>query len=352
MNWKTQSDQPEHAASDWPTNPKDVANDEYLLAFVLTGDATETLPARICGVQVSPGRAVEDDRPYLEACMKSGVPEAWFNPGFNSLTVRVKASDRGAAVRAGWEHVRPGSRYLSTYIRPPRPGFDLQQQRVIAPTGWVMVSHQQAMTLVSYHTWILMTIAISGQPGQIEERYNKELFVRLADLSNRFWIMTKSIEDKIRVERSVTWYGRSLSAGDYATTLLTGWMATVPIVIAARDPSGAMLDRLQAIAERHEYPVDRTFLDALRDARNEIAHEASMANADPLAVDAAQVSGFLHPLRMLFLMSLLFVLESEPTGGPILDKWATVREYKPSVLINDDTAPFWYPVPEIFGTCE
>lgn len=95
--------------------------------------------------------------------------------------------------------------------------------------------------------------------------------------------------------------------------------------------------------------VDRHFLEQLRDARNEIAHEASTANADPLAVDAAQLGPYLQPLRVLFMMALLFVLEFEPLDEPITEKWAGVAGYVPSIKVDESSLPVWHVVPEVFG---
>jgi hypothetical protein len=349
MDWRVGD---EATGMDWPAERPRIVADDFLLAFVLTGDSDERLPSHVCGVQVSVGHAVEEDREYLDSCTHSRTPQSWFTPGFNALTVRVTAPDRSEAVRQGWQAIRAGARFLSTYIRPPRPGLDLQQQRIIEPTGWVMVSNQGAMRLVSYYTWALMTISFANQVGDPEARYNQELFARLSAASNQFWTSNRRPEDRIRIERAVTWYGRSLTVGDYATTLLHGWMATVPLVIGANEPSGLMLDRLQALAERHGYGLERRFYEDLRRARNEVAHEASMANADPLAVDTAQISHFLHPLRLLFLMALLFALEAEPPDGPLLDKWKTISGYRPTVVVDDNSAPFWHAVPEILGICD
>lgn len=146
MNWRVES--PIAAPTDWPADPADLDHAAFLLAFVLTGDSSEHLPHHICGVQISSGRAVENDREYLAACMKSETPKSWFSPGFNALTVSLNDTDPSSAVRAGWNTVRPAGRFLSTYIRPPRPGLDLERQRIIEPTGWVLVSHHRTMALV------------------------------------------------------------------------------------------------------------------------------------------------------------------------------------------------------------
>jgi len=323
--------------------------DEFAVVFILNGDVTDRLGERVCGVELSTVKMVEADRPYVVSQVGAGVLEQWFDPGVFGLSVRVHAGDRQSAVRAAWELVRPAASFLGTYIRPPREGLDLQRSRLISPSSWVMLIHHDGWELASYNTWLLMTIAIGEDPGKVENQYNAQLFRRLVDASNAYWSQDTSGEDRLRIERSTTWYGRSISAGDYATMLLHGWMSIVPIVIGRKEHSDLMLERLSKIAARHGQALDDGFLKGLRAARNEIAHEASMANSDPLAVDAAQISHFLHPLRLLYVMCLLFVLEAPPINRPILEKWDDVDSYEPTEKIDDSSMPVWFAVPEIFG---
>ena len=323
---------------------------QYMVGFLLTSDQAELVPDRICNTQISPVRFTDADRPHLEEEVGSRLSPSWFDPGLFALTRVVEASDKAGATRTAWLEVRSAASFLGTYIRQPRQGLDLQRQRLVEPNGWVFIFNQGHWELATYHTWILMTIAIAQDAGGAEKRFDEGLFKRLADASNKFWALNDRQEDRLRIERSTTWYGRSITATDYATMLIEGWMAIVPLVIQRRDNSGVMLDRLVALSKRHKRDIDRPFLEQLRDARNEIAHEASMANADPLAVDAAQLGPYLQPLRVLFMMALLFVLEFEPIDRPVIENWAYLSAYEPSEVVDEDSLPTWHVVPDVFGS--
>lgn len=322
---------------------------QYLIGFLLSSDQSELIPDRICGTEISRVRFTDDDRPYVEKALASQPSQSWFDPGLYSLTVVVEADDKTSATRSAWLQARPAASFLGTYIRHPRQGLDLQRERLVEPNGWVFIFNNGRWELATYHTWLLMSIALAHEAGVSEKRFDHGLFQRLAEASNRFWSENARQEDRLRVERGTTWYGRSVSETDYASMLIKGWMAIVPLALERRDNSGLMLDRLVALAKRHELDIDRGFLEQLRSARNEIAHEASMANADPLAVDAAQLGPYLQPLRVLFIMSLLFVLEFEPLGRPVMEKWVDLGAYAPSIRVDESSLPVWHVVPEVFG---
>jgi len=335
-----------------PRTPDELAAlmpNQYLVGFLLTGDQSELLPERACGVEVGRVQFTEQDRDYLEAAVGSALSPSWFDPGLYGITILVEAPSKADATRIAWLEARPAGSFLGTYIRQPRPGLDLQRQRLVEPNGWVFIFNSGGWELATYHTWLLMTIALAKDVGVAETTFDKVLFQRLAAASDLFWQKNSREDDRLRIERATTWYGRSVSETDYASMLLKGWMALVPLVIDRRDNSGLLLDRLVALAKRHELDVDRHFLEELRDARNEIAHEASMANADPLAVDAAQLGPYLQPLRLLFMMALLFVLEFAPLDRPVVEKWVDVLAYEPSIRVDDSSLPVWHVVPEVFG---
>ena len=94
-------------------------------------------------------------------------------------------------------------------------------------------------------------------PGAAHESPGLSL---LAQQGNTYWCSKASDEDRVRIERATTWYGRSVSAVDYATMLLHGWMAIVPLVIGRKEHSDLMLQRLRQLAECHGHTPGRQLL--------------------------------------------------------------------------------------------
>lgn len=175
--------------------------------------------------------------------------------------------------------------------------------------------------------------------------FNSKIVRRLGELYPEGLMRARSGRSplELRVARAVHWYSQGEGQSDETLAFVCYWIGLEALVLKSSSSSQkkrTIARRLASLVGRHDSTIDgAAVIEELWGKRADVLHEGF--GAIPSGVLPAIAAAEINCVRYLFVLTLLYVLESRSKGVTLDNLWDTENHdpYSPGVVIRIDEMP-------------
>ena len=325
---------------------------EYNVTFIISEVAPAELPIRVGPVEILWSKLpplTDEEKRVVQQHFGPDFREDWLTDGLAAADFRVEAADPSDAIRRTYDAANIVADLLSLRLGVSDASFDLGFDRPAKVLSGILVkrSDEPAARVYSYQRELLGYIDTDGEINRIRRTFDQETFLKLLQQVPDGLLNAQPNQIHIRLRRALHWWAESRATHVLASKFLLSWTALESLSGCPEDnwrQKGDLIKRrLTELASKHGgREFDQRVLTDLWHLRRELVHEAVTGFFDAEPAHAKKISGLLWSAQYLFLLTVIFALDSCRSNQSLFEMWSGLSTYVPSISVSPEEIPMKY----------